>query len=69
MSQLDNGLIELAVDKDVCEMLMYVDKFKVIELYTDHSVNKKHVFIQEPLTTTSEPNEPDIGSGSEAEVD
>nr|GEW29949.1 transposase, MuDR [Tanacetum cinerariifolium] len=44
---------------------------KVIELYTDHSVNKKHVFIQEPLVlgTTSEPNEPDIGSGSEAEVD
>ncbi|GKA28508.1 hypothetical protein Tco_0714753 [Tanacetum coccineum] len=60
---------KLAVDKDVCEMLMYVDKFKVIELYADHSVNKKHVFIQEPLTTTSEPNEPDIGSGSEAEVD
>nr|GEU79745.1 transposase, mutator type [Tanacetum cinerariifolium] len=25
---LDNGLTELAVDKDVCEMLMYVDKFK-----------------------------------------
>ncbi|GKC96760.1 hypothetical protein Tco_1162202 [Tanacetum coccineum] len=69
LSELDNGLIELAVDKDVCEMLMYVDKFKVIELYTNHSVNKKHVFIQEPLTTTSEPNEPDIGSGSEAEVD
>ncbi|GJZ28145.1 hypothetical protein Tco_0572792 [Tanacetum coccineum] len=68
-TELDNGLIELAVDKDVCEMLMYVDKFKVIELYADHSVNKKHVFIQEPLTTTSEPNEPDIGSGSEAEVD
>nr|GEY60301.1 hypothetical protein [Tanacetum cinerariifolium] len=66
---LDNGLIELAVDKDVCEMLMYVDKVKVIELYNDHLVNKKHVFIQEPLTTTSEPNEPDIGSGSKAEVD
>ncbi|GJZ70249.1 hypothetical protein Tco_0633799 [Tanacetum coccineum] len=42
---------------------------KVIELYTDHFVNKKHVLIQEPLGTTSEPNEPDIGSGSEAEVD
>ncbi|GJU45557.1 hypothetical protein Tco_1202823 [Tanacetum coccineum] len=68
---LDNGLTELDVDKDVYEMLMYVDKFKVIELYTVHSVNKKHVFIQEPLVlgTTSEPNEPDIGSGSEAEVD
>ncbi|GKA39374.1 hypothetical protein Tco_0731925 [Tanacetum coccineum] len=34
---LDNGLTELAVDKDVCEMLI-------------------------------EPNEPDIGSGSDAEV-
>nr|GEW87267.1 hypothetical protein [Tanacetum cinerariifolium] len=56
-------------DKDVCEMLMYVDKVKVIELYTNHSVNKKHGFIQEPLTTTSEPNEPDIGSGSESVVD
>nr|GEW12969.1 hypothetical protein [Tanacetum cinerariifolium] len=70
-TDLDNGLTELVVDKDVCEMLMYIDKFKVIELYTDHFVNKKHVFIQEPLVlgTTSEPNEPDIGSGSEAEVD
>ncbi|GJV40798.1 hypothetical protein Tco_1419238 [Tanacetum coccineum] len=68
---LDNGLTELDVDKDVCEMLIYVDNFKVIKLYTDHSVNKKHVFIEEPLVfgTTSEPNEPDIGSGSEAEVD
>ncbi|GKC85323.1 hypothetical protein Tco_1141040 [Tanacetum coccineum] len=68
---LDNGLTELAVDKDVCEMLMYVDKCKVIELYTDHYVNKKRVLIQEPLVlgTTSKPNEPDIGSGSEAEVD
>ncbi|GJV00947.1 mutator type transposase [Tanacetum coccineum] len=70
-TDLDNGLTELAVDKDVCEMLMYVDKFKVIELYTHHSVNKKHVLIQEPLVlgTTSEPNEPDIGFGSEVEVD
>nr|GEY10662.1 transposase, MuDR [Tanacetum cinerariifolium] len=70
-TNLDNGHTELAVDKDVCEMLMYVDKFKVIELYTDHFVNKKHVFIQEPLVlgTTSEPNEPDIGSSSEVEVD
>ncbi|GJZ41685.1 hypothetical protein Tco_0588571 [Tanacetum coccineum] len=68
-TNLDKGLTELVFDKDVCEMLMYVDKFKVIELYTDHFVNKKHVLIQEPLGTTSEPNEPDIGSGSEAEVD
>ncbi|GJY83671.1 hypothetical protein Tco_0497047, partial [Tanacetum coccineum] len=70
-TDLDNGLTELDVDKYVCEMLMYVDKFKVIELYTDHFVNKKHVFIQEPLVlvTTSEPNEPDIGSGSKADVD
>nr|GEW81959.1 hypothetical protein [Tanacetum cinerariifolium] len=44
---------------------------KVIELYTDHSVKKKHVFIKEPLVvgTTSEHNKPDIGSGREAEVD
>ncbi|GJV49211.1 hypothetical protein Tco_1439423 [Tanacetum coccineum] len=68
-TDLDNGLTELAIDKDACEMLMYVDKFKVIELYTHHSVNKKHVLIQEPLGTASKPNEPDIGSGSEAEVD
>ncbi|GJR12654.1 hypothetical protein Tco_0795306 [Tanacetum coccineum] len=68
---LDNGLTELDVDKDVCEMLIYVDNFKVIELYTDHFVNKKHAFIEEPLVfgTTSEPNEPDTGSSSEAEVD
>ncbi|GJT78034.1 mutator type transposase [Tanacetum coccineum] len=61
--------LELAIDKDACEMLMYVDKFKVIELYTHHSVNKKHVLIQEPLGTASKPNEPDIGYGSEADVD
>ncbi|GKD69179.1 hypothetical protein Tco_1323269, partial [Tanacetum coccineum] len=68
-TDLDNGLTELAIDRDACEMLMYVDKFKVIELYTHHSVNKKHVLIQEPLGTANKPNEPDIGSGSEAEVD
>ncbi|GJT78027.1 hypothetical protein Tco_1044752 [Tanacetum coccineum] len=68
-TDVDNGLTELAIDKDACEMLMYVDKFKVIELYTHHSVNKKHVLIQEPLGTASKPNEPDIGYGSEAEVD
>ncbi|GJW48108.1 mutator type transposase [Tanacetum coccineum] len=66
---LDNGLTKLAIDKDAYEMLMYVDKFKVIELYTHHSVNKKHVLIQEPLGTASKPNEPDIGSRSKAEVD
>ncbi|GKA48609.1 hypothetical protein Tco_0741567 [Tanacetum coccineum] len=66
---LDNGLTELVVDKDVCEMPMY--KFKVIELYTNHSVNNKHVFIEEPLVfgTSNEHNEHDIGSVSEADVD
>ncbi|GJX44251.1 mutator type transposase [Tanacetum coccineum] len=70
-TNLDNGLTELVFDKDVYEMLMYVDKFKVIKLYTNHSIKKKHVFIEEPLVvgTTSEPKEPNIGSGIEAEVD
>ncbi|GJV21255.1 hypothetical protein Tco_1370275 [Tanacetum coccineum] len=68
-SELENGLVELVVDKDVYEMLMYVDKFKVIELYTDHTVKKQHVLTQEPLATIIDVTQPDSSSGNEAEVD
>ncbi|GKB76909.1 hypothetical protein Tco_0943804, partial [Tanacetum coccineum] len=57
-SELENGLVELVVDKDVYEMLMYVDKFKVIELYTDHTVKKQHVLTQEPLATIIDVTQP-----------
>ncbi|GKE44210.1 hypothetical protein Tco_1471494 [Tanacetum coccineum] len=68
-NQLENGLVELVVHKDVYEMLMYVDKFKVIELYTDHTVKKQHVLTQEPLATIIDVTQPDSSSGNEAEVD
>ncbi|GJZ26095.1 mutator type transposase [Tanacetum coccineum] len=68
-SELENGLVELVVDKDVYEMLMYVDKFKVIELYTDHTVKKQHVLTQEPLATIIDVTQPYSSSGNEAEVD
>ncbi|GJV05273.1 hypothetical protein Tco_1338842 [Tanacetum coccineum] len=68
-SELENGLVELVVDKDVYEMLMYVDKFKVIELYTDHTVKKQHVLTQEPLATIIDVTQPGSSSGNEAEVD
>ncbi|GJY73317.1 hypothetical protein Tco_0477748 [Tanacetum coccineum] len=59
----------VVVDKDVYEMLMYVDKFKVIELYTDHTVKKQHVLTQEPLATIIDVTQPGSSSGNEAEVD
>ncbi|GKC84656.1 hypothetical protein Tco_1140373, partial [Tanacetum coccineum] len=69
-TDLDNGLRELAVVKDVLEKLKCAAKFKVIELYANYSIYKKPVVVDEPLVfgTASEPNEPDIGSGSDAEV-
>ncbi|GJS31285.1 probable protein arginine N-methyltransferase 3, partial [Tanacetum coccineum] len=69
-TDLDNGLRELAVVKDVLEKLKCAAKFKVIELYANHSIYKKPVVVDEPLVfgTASEPNEHDIGSGSDAEV-
>nr|GEX00036.1 transposase, MuDR [Tanacetum cinerariifolium] len=38
---LDNGLKKLCNDQDVLQMLKYVDKYKVIDLYVDHSVTKE----------------------------
>nr|GEW05274.1 transposase, MuDR [Tanacetum cinerariifolium] len=49
-TDLDNVLRELVVDKDVLEMLNYVAKFKVIELYAHHSVSKKPVFVEDNHT-------------------
>lgn len=39
-SDLDNGLRKLETDKDVLELLTHVSKYKVIDLYVDHSVSK-----------------------------
>ncbi|GKA09261.1 hypothetical protein Tco_0688592 [Tanacetum coccineum] len=68
-SELENGLVELVIDKDVYEMVMYVDKFNVIELYTDHTDKKQHVLTQEPLATIIDVTQPDSSSSNEAEVD
>ncbi|GJU03144.1 hypothetical protein Tco_1113482 [Tanacetum coccineum] len=40
-TKLDNSLRKLATDKDILEMVKYVAKYKVIDLYVDHSVFKK----------------------------
>ncbi|GJZ52719.1 ribonuclease H-like domain-containing protein [Tanacetum coccineum] len=37
----DKGLRKLATDSDVLEMLMFVSKYKVIDLYVDHFVCKE----------------------------
>ncbi|GJV49213.1 hypothetical protein Tco_1439425 [Tanacetum coccineum] len=69
-TDLDNGLTELAIDKDACEMLMYVDKFKVIELYTPPFLLIRNMCVDtKAFGTARRTNEPNIGSGSEAKVD
>ena len=40
-SDLDNSLRKLETDKDVLELLKYIAKYKVMNLYFDHSVSKK----------------------------
>ncbi|GJV92800.1 hypothetical protein Tco_1540613 [Tanacetum coccineum] len=48
-TDLDNGLKKLCNDQDVLQMLKYVDKYKVIDLYVDHSVTKKSLNVDESL--------------------
>ncbi|GJU00885.1 hypothetical protein Tco_1111223 [Tanacetum coccineum] len=40
-TELDKGLRKLATDSDVLEMLKFVSKYKVIDLYVEHSVTKE----------------------------
>ncbi|GKC78900.1 hypothetical protein Tco_1129674, partial [Tanacetum coccineum] len=48
-TDLDNGLKKLCNDQDVLQMLKYVDKYKVIDLYVDHSVTKESLNVDESL--------------------
>ncbi|GKA35579.1 hypothetical protein Tco_0722070 [Tanacetum coccineum] len=46
---LNNGLKKLCNDQDVLQMLKYVDKYKVIDLYVDHSVTNEPLNVDESL--------------------
>ncbi|GJV88076.1 mutator type transposase [Tanacetum coccineum] len=48
-NDLDNGLKKLSSDQDVLQMLKYVEKYKVIDLYVDHSVTKESLNVYESL--------------------
>ncbi|PWA41172.1 transposase, MuDR, MULE transposase domain protein [Artemisia annua] len=60
-TDLDNGLTKLDIDKDVLDMLNYVDKYKVMEVYVDHSVSKEPKSVDDGLgiSQTNEPKDHD----------
>nr|GEV69212.1 hypothetical protein [Tanacetum cinerariifolium] len=48
-NDLDNRLKKLSSDQDELQMLKYVEKYKVIDLYVDHSLTKETVNVDESL--------------------
>ncbi|GJT46593.1 hypothetical protein Tco_0955308 [Tanacetum coccineum] len=61
-NDLDNGLKKLSSDQDVLQMLKYVEKYKVIDLYVDHSVTKETVNVDESLLVNELDNDLFIGN-------
>ncbi|GJW34621.1 hypothetical protein Tco_0057541 [Tanacetum coccineum] len=49
-TELDKGIRKLATDSDVLEMLKFVSKYKVIDLYVDHSVCKEPVNVDHSIS-------------------
>ncbi|GJR98634.1 hypothetical protein Tco_0270808 [Tanacetum coccineum] len=49
---VNKGLRKLATDSDVLEMLKFVPKYKVIDLYVEHSVTKEPMNIDHFLGAT-----------------
>ncbi|GKA68813.1 hypothetical protein Tco_0768730 [Tanacetum coccineum] len=58
----DNGLKKLSSDQDVLQMLKYVEKYKVIDLYVDHSVTKETLNVDESLLVNELDNDLFIGN-------
>nr|GFA17317.1 transposase, mutator type [Tanacetum cinerariifolium] len=61
-NDLDNGLKKISSDHDVLQMLKYVKKYKVIDLYVDHSVTKETVNVDESLLVNELDNDLFIGN-------
>nr|GEV02435.1 hypothetical protein [Tanacetum cinerariifolium] len=61
-NDLDNGLKKLSSDQDVLQMLKYVEKYKVIDLYVDHSVTKETVNVDESFLVNELDNDLFIGN-------
>nr|GFB67373.1 transposase, MuDR [Tanacetum cinerariifolium] len=61
-NDLDNGLKKLSIDQDVLQMFKYVEKYKVIDLYVDHSVTKETVNVDESLLINELDNDLFIGN-------
>nr|GEX14958.1 transposase, MuDR [Tanacetum cinerariifolium] len=61
-TDLDNGLKKLSSDQDVLQMLKYVKKYKVIDLYVDHSITKEALNVDESLLVNELDNDLFIGN-------
>nr|GEX16393.1 transposase, mutator type [Tanacetum cinerariifolium] len=61
-NDLDNGLKKLSSDQDVLQMLNYVEKYKVIDLYVDHYVTKETVNVDESFLVNELDNDLFIGN-------
>ena len=72
-TDLDNGLTKLEIDKDVLDMLNYVDKYKVMEVFVDHSVSKEPKSVDEGMgigQTTQPKDQDSLGDDdNDVEVD
>ncbi|GJT60279.1 retrotransposon protein, putative, ty1-copia subclass, partial [Tanacetum coccineum] len=49
-TELDKGLRKLATDSDTLEMLKFVPKYMVIDLYVEHPVSKEPMNIDHPVS-------------------
>ncbi|GKB30483.1 hypothetical protein Tco_0869884, partial [Tanacetum coccineum] len=56
--EFDKGVRKLATDSDVLEMLKFVSKYKVIDLYAGHFVSKEHVNVDHSISKAIILNEP-----------
>ncbi|GJZ09823.1 hypothetical protein Tco_0544106 [Tanacetum coccineum] len=61
-NDLDNGLKKLSSDQDVLQMLKYVEKYKVIDLYVDPSITKESLNVDESLLVKELDNDLFIGN-------
>ncbi|GJR92210.1 hypothetical protein Tco_0264384 [Tanacetum coccineum] len=61
-NDLDNGIKKLSSDQDVLQMLKYVEKYKVIDLYVDPSITKESLNVDESLLVNKLDNDLFIGN-------
>nr|GEY86759.1 transposase, mutator type [Tanacetum cinerariifolium] len=61
-NDLDNGLKKLSSNQDVLIMLKYIEKYKVIDLYVDHSITNETVNVDESLLVNELDNDLFLGN-------